>query len=123
MGTGKTDGSLKITHNLRTILARAHCLLGSAHFNCNLCPAHDETTLRGDWFVAACKSFLLLVDPGDICPPQLWPPSPRRRSSSCSLIRLGFVLVGVYLSELNPLRGRQPLSFIVGREVGPQWLP
>jgi hypothetical protein len=72
---GKTDDSLKITHNSWTIRARAHCLLGSAHFNCSLCPAHDETTLRGDWFVAPRKGFRLLVDPGDICPPQapnLW---------------------------------------------------
>jgi hypothetical protein len=52
------------------IRARAHCLLGSAHFNCSLCSAHDETTLWGDCSVAQCKGFRLLVDPGDICPPQ-----------------------------------------------------
>jgi hypothetical protein len=28
-------------------------------------------TLRGGWFVAPRKGFLLLVDPGDVCPPQL----------------------------------------------------
>jgi hypothetical protein len=67
---GKKDNSLKITHNPWMIRARAHCLLGSAHFNCGLCLAHDETILWGDWSVAPRKGFHLLVDPGDICPPQ-----------------------------------------------------
>jgi hypothetical protein len=57
--------------NLRMIQARAHRLLGSAHFNCYLCPTHDMTTLRGDWFVVPRKGFRLLVDQVDICPPQL----------------------------------------------------
>jgi hypothetical protein len=62
------DGSIKITYNPRAIRARAHCLLGSAHFNCSLCPAQDETTLWGDWSVAPRKGFCLLVDPGESVP-------------------------------------------------------
>jgi hypothetical protein len=68
-GAGKADVSLEIMHDPRMIRARAHCLLGLVHFNCSLCLAHDETTLRGDWFVAPHKGFRLLVDLGDICPP------------------------------------------------------
>jgi hypothetical protein len=54
---GKTDCSLEIVHNSQTIRARAHCLLGSAHFTRSLCLAHDETTLWGNWSVAPCKGF------------------------------------------------------------------
>jgi hypothetical protein len=66
---------LEIARNPRTIRARAHRLLGLAHFTCGLCPAHDETILWGNRFAAPCKGRSPSSGPGDICPPQapnLW---------------------------------------------------
>jgi hypothetical protein len=69
-GRGKVGRFLEIACNPQMIRVRAHCLLGLAHFTCSLCPAHDETALRGNWSVAPCKVLPPSSRPGDICPPQ-----------------------------------------------------
>jgi hypothetical protein len=56
-GAGKINSFHGIMPNPANDPDVSHHLLGLAHFNCSICPAHDAMTLRGDWLVAPSRVF------------------------------------------------------------------